>query len=151
MNKSITIENRSARHEYFIEDTLECGIELRGNEVKSIREGKASIKEAWVAIENGELFIKQMHITQWKTANQYDIDEKRDKKLLAHKNEINKLGIRVKQDGYTLIPLKIYFNDRGKCKVLIGVCKGKHLYDKRQSSKEKTAKREIERAIKDYK
>jgi len=151
MNKSITIENRSARHEYFIEDTLECGIELRGNEVKSIREGKASIKEAWVAIENGELFIKQMHITQWKTANQYDIDEKRDKKLLAHKNEINKLGIRVKQDGYTLIPLKIYFNNRGKCKVLIGVCKGKHLYDKRQSSKEKTAKREIERAIKDYK
>ena len=151
MNKSITIENRSARHEYFIEDTLECGIELRGNEVKSIREGKASIKEAWVAVENGELFIKQMHITQWKTANQYDIDEKRDKKLLAHKNEINKLGIRVKQDGYTLIPLKIYFNNRGKCKVLIGVCKGKHLYDKRQSSKEKTAKREIERAIKDYK
>lgn len=151
MNKSITIENRSARHEYFIEDTLECGIELRGNEVKSIREGKASIKEAWVAVENGELFIKQMHITQWKTANQYDIDEKRDKKLLAHKNEINKLGIRVKQDGYTLIPLKIYFNDRGKCKVLLGVCKGKHLYDKRQSSKEKTAKREIERAIKDYK
>ncbi len=151
MNKSITIENRSARHEYFIEDTLECGIELRGNEVKSIREGKASIKEAWVAIENGELFIKQMHITQWKTANQYDVDEKRDKRILAHKNEINKLGIRVKQDGYTLIPLKIYFNDRGKCKVLIGVCKGKHLYDKRQSSKEKTAKREIERAIKDYK
>lgn len=151
MNKSITIENRSARHEYFIEDTLECGIELRGNEVKSIREGKASIKEAWVAIENGELFIKQMHITQWKTANQYDVDEKRDKRLLAHKNEINKLGIRVKQDGYTLIPLKIYFNGRGKCKVLIGVCKGKHLYDKRQSSKEKTAKREIERAIKDYK
>jgi len=150
MNKSITIENRSARHEYFIEDTLECGIELRGNEVKSIREGKASIKEAWVAVENGELFIKQMHITQWKTANQYDIDEKRDKKLLAHKNEINKLGIRVKQDGYTLIPLKIYFNDRGKCKVLLGVCKGKHLYDKRQANKEKTAKREMDRVLKDF-
>ena len=150
MNKSITIENRSARHEYFIEDTLECGIELRGNEVKSIREGKASIKEAWVAVENGELFIKQMHITQWKTANQYDVDEKRDKKLLAHKNEINKLGIRVKQDGYTLIPLKIYFNDRGKCKVLLGVCKGKHLYDKRQANKEKTAKREMDRVLKDF-
>ena len=150
MNKSITIENRSARHEYFIEDTLECGIELRGNEVKSIREGKASIKEAWVAVENGELFIKQMHITQWKTANQYDVDEKRDKKLLAHKNEINKLGIRVKQDGYTLIPLKIYFNDRGKCKVLLGVCKGKHLYDKRQANKEKTTKREMDRVLKDF-
>ena len=150
MNKSITIENRSARHEYFIEDTLECGIELRGNEVKSIREGKASIKEAWVAVENGELFIKQMHITQWKTANQYDVDEKRGKKLLAHKNEINKLGIRVKQDGYTLIPLKIYFNDRGKCKVLLGVCKGKHLYDKRQANKEKTAKREMDRVLKDF-
>lgn len=150
MNKSITIENRSARHEYFIEDTLECGIELRGNEVKSIREGKASIKEAWVAVENGELFIKQMHITQWKTANQYDIDEKRDKKLLAHKDEINKLGIRVKQDGYTLIPLKIYFNDRGKCKVLLGVCKGKHLYDKRQANKEKTTKREMDKVLKDF-
>lgn len=150
MNKSTTIENRSARHEYFIEDTLECGIELRGNEVKSIREGKASIKEAWVAVENGELFIKQMHITQWKTANQYDVDEKRDKKLLAHKNEINKLGIRVKQDGYTLIPLKIYFNDRGKCKVLLGVCKGKHLYDKRQANKEKTTKREMDKVLKDF-
>lgn len=150
MNKSITIENRSARHEYFIEDTLECGIELRGNEVKSIREGKASIKEAWVAVENGELFIKQMHITQWKTANQYDVDEKRDKKLLAHKNEINKLGIRVKQDGYTLIPLKIYFNGRGKCKVLLGVCKGKHLYDKRQANKEKTTKREMDKVLKDF-
>lgn len=150
MNKSITIENRSARHEYFIEDTLECGIELRGNEVKSIREGKASIKEAWVAVENGELFIKQMHITQWKTANQYDVDEKRDKKILAHKNEINKLGIRVKQDGYTLIPLKIYFNDRGKCKVLLGVCKGKHLYDKRQANKEKTTKREMDKVLKDF-
>jgi SsrA-binding protein len=150
MNKSITIENRSARHEYFIEDTLECGIELRGNEVKSIREGKASIKEAWVAVENGELFIKQMHITQWKTANQYDVDEKRDKKLLAHKNEINKLGIRVRQDGYTLIPLKIYFNDRGKCKVLLGVCKGKHLYDKRQANKEKTTKREMDKVLKDF-
>ena len=151
MRTNVTIENRSAKHEYFIEETIECGIELRGNEVKSIRDGKASIKESWVSIEGGELIIKQMHITQWKTANQYDVDEKRNKKLLAHKSEIKKLGISVKQKGYTLIPLRIYFNASGRCKVLLGVCKGKHIYDKRQDNKDKTAKREMDRAVKDYK
>lgn len=143
MIKTATIENRKARHEYFVEDTLECGIELRGNEVKSIRSGKASIKEAWIDIQNGQMIIKQMHITPWETANNFDVDSKREIKLLAHKSEINKLFSRIKQDGYTLIPLKVYFNDKGKCKMLVGVCKGKKNYDKRASEKERDAAREM--------
>lgn len=146
----MTIENRAASHEYFILETLECGIELRGNEVKSIRAGKASIKEAWVGIEDGQMFIKQMHITPWETANRFDVDEKRNKRLLAHKSEIRKLYSKVKQDGVTLIPLKIYFNEDGRCKMLLGVCKGKKLYDKRESAKEEVAKRDIERGFKQF-
>ena len=141
----MTIENKAAGHEYFITDTIECGIELRGNEVKSIRAGKASIKEAWAHIENGEMLIKQMHITPWETANLFDVDEKRDKKLLLHKAEINKLSGEVKLDGMALIPLKVYFNNKGKCKVLLGVCKGKKLYDKRQCDKVKDLEREMKR------
>ena len=143
IKNNTVIENRKARHEYFIEDTLECGVELRGNEVKSIRAGIASIKEAWIDIEAGQMLIKQMHITPWDTANRYDVDTKRNIKLLAHKAEINKLFQKIKMDGYTLIPLKMYFNDRGRCKVLVGVCRGKKNYDKRASEKEKTIKREM--------
>lgn len=146
--KNITIENRKAYHDYFVEETLECGIELRGNEVKSIRAGKANIKEAWISIENGQLYIKKMHINHWDTANLYDVDENRVKKLLAHKSEINNLDKKSQLQGYTLIPLKIYFNKLGKCKVLIGLCKGKHNYDKRNSEKEKQAKRDMDRALK---
>ena len=145
VNKTPIIENRKARHEYFVEDTLECGIELRGNEVKSIRDGKVSIKEAWISVDNGELKIKQMHITPWKTANPFDVDAKRDIKLLAHKREIVKLHSKVKLDGYTLVPLKMYFADNGKCKVLLGLCKGKKNYDKRASEKERDASREMQR------
>lgn len=140
--KSVTIENRKARHEYFIEDTLECGIELRGNEVKSIRAGRVSIKEAWISIEHGELILHQCHITPWVTANAFDVDAKRDIKLLAHRSEIAKLDKTVRLDGYTLIPLKMYFNGKN-CKVELGVCKGKHLYDKRQAAKERATKRMI--------
>jgi len=144
----MTIENRAAGHEYFILDTIECGIELRGNEVKSIRDGKASIKESWVSIEKGEMFLRQMHITPWETANRFDVDADRDKKLLAHKDEIAKLYGKVRLDGLTLIPLRVYFNKKGKCKVSVGVCKGKKLYDKRESAKEAVAQREIERDFK---
>lgn len=143
-NKTPVIENRKARHEYFILDTLECGIALRGNEVKSIRAGRVSLKEAWVSVENGELILHQCHITPWETANSFDVDAKRDIKLLAHSREINKLYNSVRLDGYTLIPLKMYFV-RGKCKVNIGVCKGKHLYDKRQAAKDKQAKLDMSR------
>lgn len=141
---SVVIENRKARYDYFIEDTLECGIVLRGNEVKSISEGQASIKEAWVVIENGELLLKKMHITPWNTSNAFDVDEMRERKLLAHKMEIRKWENKTILQGYTLIPLKVYFSN-GKVKVLIGLCKGKHSYDKRQSQKEKDIQREINR------
>lgn len=143
MIKSATIENKKARYDYFIEETLECGIELRGNEVKSIRTGKASIKEAWVDISGGQMYIKQMHITPWETANRFDIEDKREVRLLANKREINKMFNSIKQDGYTLIPLKIYFNERGRAKLLVGLCKGKKNYDKRATEKERDASREM--------
>lgn len=146
--KSTVIENRKAYHDYFVEETYECGIALWGNEVKSLRDGKASIKESWVAIENGEVLIKKMHVAPWNTANSFDIDETRERKLLMHKSEIRELSRKVQQDGYTLVPLKVYFSDASKVKVLIGLCKGKHDYDKRQVEKEKQAKREMSRASK---
>ena len=133
-----------------IEETLECGIELRGNEVKSIRSGKASIKEAWVSVESGEMVIKQMHITPWETSNRYDVSEVRERKLLAHKAEIRKLSRAVQRDGYTLVPLKVYFSDNGKCKVLVGLCKGKKNYDKREAQKERDIKRSINEKLKRY-
>lgn len=145
---NVTIENRKAYHDYFVEDTYECGIELRGNEVKSIREGRASIKESWVAVENGQVYIKKMHITAWETANKFDVDENRERRLLLHKSEIRELDRGTTRDGYTIIPLKVYINDRGKCKVLIGLCKGKHNYDKRAVEKEKQIKKDIARAMK---
>ena len=150
MKNSATIENRKAKYDYFIEETLECGIELRGNEVKSIRSGKASIKEAWVSIESGEMVIKQMHITPWETSNRYDVSEVRERKLLAHKAEIRKLSRAVQRDGYTLVPLKVYFSDNGKCKVLVGLCKGKKNYDKREAQKERDIKRSINEKLKRY-
>lgn len=150
MKNSATIENRKAKYDYFIEETLECGIELRGNEVKSIRSGKASIKEAWVSVESGEMVIKQMHITPWETSNRYDVSEVRERKLLAHKAEIRKLSRDVQRDGYTLVPLKVYFSDNGKCKVLVGLCKGKKNYDKREAQKERDIKRSINEKLKRY-
>lgn len=150
MKNSATIENRKAKYDYFIDETLECGIELRGNEVKSIRSGKASIKEAWVSVESGEMVIKQMHITPWETSNRYDVSEIRERKLLAHKAEIRKLSRAVQRDGYTLVPLKVYFSDNGKCKVLVGLCKGKKNYDKREAQKERDIKRSINEKLKRY-
>lgn len=150
MKNSATIENRKAKYDYFIDETLECGIELSGNEVKSIRSGKASIKEAWVSVESGEMVIKQMHITPWETSNRYDVSEVRERKLLAHKAEIRKLSRAVQRDGYTLVPLKVYFSDNGKCKVLVGLCKGKKNYDKREAQKERDIKRSINEKLKRY-
>lgn len=143
-----TIENRKARYDYYIDETIECGIELRGNEVKSIREGTASIKEAWVSIENEQIFIKKMFIKSWETANKYDVDETRERKLLIHKREIHELKVKIQRDGYTIIPLKVYFNENGKCKVLIAVAKGKHNYDKRKVAKDRQTKKDIDRALK---
>lgn len=139
------INNKKAYHDYFVEDTLECGLVLRGNEIKSIRNDRASITESWVVVEKGTLIIRNMNISALGTANRFDVDEVRDKVLLAHKLEIRRLQQSVAQQGYTLIPLKVYINEQQKCKILIGVCKGKHLYDKRQSEKDKQAKRDMER------
>lgn len=141
------IENKKAYHDYFVEETLECGISLRGNEVKSIRSGSTGIKEAWAVVQGGELKLRGMRISKWGTANYFDVDEFRERKLLAHKREIKKLAERVKLEGITLIPLKVYFNERGKCKVLLGVCRGKKLHDKRESLKEKQVKRDIDRVM----
>ena len=144
----MVIENRKARYDYFVEDELEVGIALSGNEVKSIRDGQASIKEAWVRVQNGTLVLRGMHITKWGTANDFDVDEDRERILLAHRKEINRLADRVKLDGVTLIPLRVYFTKEGKCKVLLGVCKGKHNYDKRQSLRDKQVSRDIQRGLK---
>lgn len=143
----MAIENKKAYHDYFVDDTLECGIVLWGNEVKSIREGKCNIKEAWVRVQDGNLVLRGMHIAKWDTANVFDVDEVRERRLLAHKKEIRKLDALVAQKGVTLIPLKIYFKN-GKAKLLLGVCRGKRNYDKRQTLKERQVKRDIDRELK---
>jgi len=144
----VTIENKRASFNYFIEDTLECGISLRGNEVKSIRSGMCNIKESWITIQDGNLVMRGCHITKWETSNIFDIDERRERQLLAHKKEIVKLQNFVQESGHALIPLKLYFVN-GRVKVLVGLCVGKHNYDKRESIKKKDAKRDIERALKE--
>lgn len=133
MNAAV-IENRKARYDYFTEETLECGISLWGNEVKSLRDGQASIKEAWIVIENGEMFIKKMNVTPWGKTNSFDVDPLRTRRLLAHKEEIRKFQGKVILQGYTLVPLKVYFKD-GKVKVLVGLCKGKKSWDKRDDER----------------
>ena len=137
--------NKKAYHDYFVEETLECGRCLSGNEVKSVKAGKISIKESWISIEDRELILKGCHITKWETSNMFDVDERREKKLLAHKTEIKKWANQIKLDGYTIIPLEVY-EKHGLCKIKIGLCKGKHNYDKRDALKKKDMKREMERA-----
>lgn len=144
----IAAKNRSAYHEYYVEDTFEAGIELSGTEVKSIRLGTLNLKEAWCGITNGELFIRQMHISPYEKGNIFNKDPMRPRKLLMHRREINQLYGKVKQDGYSLIPLSVYF--RGpRVKVEIGLCKGKKLYDKRESAAKKDAQRQMDRAMKE--
>lgn len=145
MKTNIKIDNRKAKYDYFIEKTIECGISLSGNEIKSIRNGLCSLKESYAAIENHEVYLKQCHITKYSSANAFDVDENRNRKLLLHKKEILMLENDIKMLGYTLIPLQIYFTDNHKCKCLLGLCKGKKNYDKRNSLKERTMKRDIER------
>ena len=143
----IVARNQKAYHEYFVEEKLEAGIELSGTEVKSIRAGTLSLKEAWCQVKDGELFIRQMHIAPYEQGNIFNKDPLRPRRLLLHKREIMRLFGSVKQDGYALIPLSVYF--RGSLvKVEIGLCKGKKLYDKREDAAKKDAKRQIDRAMK---
>lgn len=141
-------ENRKARHDYFIEETYEAGIALVGTEVKSIRGGKANLKDSYAQIRNGEVFIVGMHISPYEQGNRFNVDPLRERKLLLHKAEITKLLGYTAQKGYTLVPLSMYLV-RGRVKVSLGVAIGKHNYDKRQSMKEKSAKRDIEKHMKD--
>ena len=140
-------ENRKARHEYFVLETYEAGIELVGTEVKSIRNGSVNLKDSWCSVDKGELFIRGMHISPYEKGNIFNKDPLRVRRLLMHKKEINKLYGTLKQDGLSLIPLSLYFRD-SRVKVQLGLCKGKKLYDKRQDSANRDAKREIDRNLK---
>ena len=146
--KTIT-ENRQARHEFFVVESFEAGIELVGTEVKSLRLGSVNLKDSWCSIDNGEIFIKGMHISPYEKGNIFNRDPIRVRKLLMHKQEINRLYGKVKQDGLTLIPLSLYFKD-SKVKVQLGLCKGKKLYDKRSEAAKRDASREIDRNIKSF-
>ena len=139
--------NKKAYHDYFVEDTYEAGIALAGTEVKSLRMGKCSVKEAFIRIENEEVYVYQMHISPYEKGNIFNKDPLRTRKLLLHKYEINKLIGQQKMKGYTLIPLKVYFKD-SLVKIEVGLCRGKKLYDKREDIAKKDAKREAERDFK---
>lgn len=141
-------ENRQARHEYFILESIEAGIELFGTEVKSIRQGGVSLKEAWISIENGEAWVKQMHIAPYEKGNIFDRNPLRERKLLMHKKEIMRFFGQVKQGGLTLIPISMYFKG-SNVKVQVGLCKGKKLYDKREDAANRDAQRLIRRTIKE--
>lgn len=145
-NKVIAV-NRKARHDYFVVEALEAGIALVGTEVKSLRAGEVNLKDAWVELENGELYVLGMHISPYEKGNIFNRDPVRKRKLLVHRREIRHLVQEQKLQGYTLIPLQLYFK-RGKVKVELGVCKGKKMYDKRATMAERDAKRDIDRAMK---
>lgn len=140
-------QNKKARHDYFIEESYEAGIELCGTEVKSIRNGRVNLKDSWCSVVDGEIFVNGMHISPYEQGNIFNPDPLRVRRLLMHKKEINKLYGIVKQTGYSLIPISLYFKD-SKVKLQVGLCKGKKLYDKREDMAKRSAKRDIERAIK---
>ena len=141
--------NRKAFHDYFVEERFEAGIQLHGTEVKSLRQGTVNLKDAFCHVKNGELFAQGMHISPYEKGNIFNRDPLRPKKLLMHKREITRLYGKVKQDGYALIPLSLYFKGP-LVKVEIGLCKGKKLHDKRESLAQKDAKRDMDRKMKEH-
>ncbi len=140
--------NRQARHEYFVDESFETGIALSGTEVKSLRAGTVNLKDSWVDIGTGELIVKQMHISPYEKGNIFNKDPMRERKLLMHRREINRLYGMVRQQGYTLIPLSLYFKG-SLVKLQLGLCRGKKLYDKREDMAKRDAKRDIDRAMKE--
>lgn len=146
-NSNTLAENRKARHDYFVEETIEAGIALVGTEVKSIRAGKCNLKEAYADVSNGEIIILGMHISPYEQGNIFNVDPLRPRKLLLHKREIARFAGLVSQQGYTLIPLSLYLKN-GKVKVALGLCRGKKNYDKRDALLEKAHKRDMEREMK---
>jgi SsrA-binding protein len=139
--------NRKAYHDYHIEETFEAGLELKGTEVKSLREGKANLKDSYGKIKDGQLFVVNAHISPYFAGNIWNHEPKRERKLLMHKKEIYKLMGKVNERGYTLVPLSIYFNERNRAKIELALAKGKTLYDKRESIKRKDEKRLAEREM----
>jgi SsrA-binding protein len=143
----VVAQNKKARHDYFIEETYEAGIVLQGTEIKSIRAGRVNLKDSFARIQKGEVFLHNMHISPYEHGNRYNHDPLRTRKLLLHKKEILKLIGKTKEQGYSLVPLKLYIKN-GYAKILLGLAKGKKKWDKREDLKKKEAKREIERAFK---
>lgn len=144
----VIANNKKARHEYFIDEVYEAGLVLTGTEIKSIRNGKVSIKEAYAKIIDGEVLILGMNISPYEQGNRFNVDPLRPRKLLMHRREINKLIGKIKVGGVTLIPLRIYLNDRGRAKMEIAVARGKKLYDKRDSIAKRDTERKMQRAMK---
>ncbi len=140
-------QNKKARHDYFIEESYEAGIKLVGSEIKSIRAGKVNLSDSYVTFRNGEAFVLNMHISQYKEANQFNHEETRTRKILLHKKEITKLFSKTREQGYSVIPLKVYL-EGGLCKLEIGLAKGKKNYDKRQIMKEKDASMRMKKVLK---
>ncbi|MGP1616482.1 SsrA-binding protein SmpB [Peptostreptococcus stomatis] len=146
--KKILATNKKARHDYFIDEVFECGIELKGTEVKSIRQGRVNLKEGYASVDNSEVFLKQVHISPYDQGNRFNVDPLRTRKLLLHKSEIRKLIGATTIKGYSLVPMSVYLKN-GRVKLELGLGKGKKLYDKRQDLAKKDAMRRIERESKD--
>ena len=144
----IVAQNRKARHDYFVEESLEAGLALHGTEVKSLRQGKCNLKDCFALVKDGEVFVHGMHISPYEQGNIYNVEPLRPKKLLLHKAEIRRLREQVMQQGYALVPLEVYLKD-GRMKLQLGVCKGKKNYDKRDDMARRDAQREIERSMRD--
>ena len=142
----VIVDNRRARHDYYILESFEAGIALTGTEVKSLRAGRVNLKDSYGFVKDGEMFLEGVHISPYDQGNRYNVDPERRRKLLLHKHQISKLYGQVKQEGLTLIPLRLYFV-KGKVKVDLALCKGKKLYDKRNAAATADAKREMERAV----
>ncbi|PPK49285.1 SsrA-binding protein SmpB [Clostridium algidicarnis] len=147
-SEKVLAENRKARHDYFIEQGFEAGLELVGTEVKSIRNGRSNLKDSYAEVRNGEIFVRNLHVSPYEEGNIFNVDPLRDRKLLLHKNEIYKLDALASQDGYTLVPLSLYLKN-GRVKMHLGVGKGKKNYDKRDSMLERDHKRDIDREMKE--
>ncbi|MBE6759475.1 MAG: SsrA-binding protein SmpB [Ruminococcaceae bacterium] len=145
-NRTIA-QNKKAYHDYYVEESFEAGIELCGTEVKSLRQGRVNLKDSWCGIQDGEIFVNGMHISPYEQGNIFNRDPMRKRRLLMHKKEILRLYGTVKQEGLALVPLSLYFKG-SRVKLQLGLCKGKKLYDKREAAAQKSAKRDIERAMK---
>ncbi len=148
MEEKVISRNRKAQHDYFLEEAFETGIVLTGTEVKSVRQAKVNLKDSYAQVEGGELFLYNMHISPYEQGNRFNHDPLRKRKLLMHRREIGRLTGKVKEKGYTLVPVKLYLKG-GLVKVELALAKGKHMYDKRQALREKESMREAERALKE--